>query len=80
MEKPKVPQKSPFVMEIKAGTYAWCSCGASSNQPYCDGSHVGTGFAPHIEEVPEDKTVAWCGCKHTNGVPYCDGSHAKMEG
>jgi len=67
-------------MEIKAGTYAWCSCGESSNQPYCDGSHVGTGFTPHIEEVPEDKTVAWCGCKHTNGVPYCDGTHAKVEG
>ncbi|MGK7371680.1 MAG: CDGSH iron-sulfur domain-containing protein, partial [Candidatus Halalkalibacterium sp. M3_1C_030] len=29
-------------MEIEAGTYAWCACGESDNQPYCDGSHKGT--------------------------------------
>ena len=78
MSEKKVPQKSPYVMEIEAGTYAWCACGASSNQPYCDGSHKGTPYTPVVENVSEKKTVAWCGCKHTGGAPFCDGSHAKM--
>ena len=78
MKDPKIAQKSPFVIEVKAGTHAWCSCGESSNQPYCDGSHSGSEFAPVIEEVTEDKTVAWCGCKHSGNAPFCDGSHSKL--
>ena len=77
MEK-KIAQKAPYVVEINPGKYAWCSCGLSSNQPYCDGSHKGSGHSPIIEEVTEKKTVAWCGCKHNNGGPFCDGSHSKL--
>ena len=74
----KIAQKSPYVMEVEEGTYAWCSCGHSSNQPYCDGSHQGTEYSPLIENVTEKKTVAWCGCKHSSNGPFCDGSHAKL--
>ena len=77
MEK-KVAQKKPYVMEVEPGNYAWCSCGHSSNQPYCDGSHKGSGMAPIIEKVTEAKTVAWCGCKASGNGPFCDGSHAKL--
>ncbi|MCZ8488180.1 CDGSH iron-sulfur domain-containing protein [Vibrio lentus] len=24
----------------------FCTCGKSKNQPFCDGSHAGTGFKP----------------------------------
>ena len=78
MTDPKVVKKSPFVIEIEAGTYAWCSCGESKNQPYCDGSHKGSGFSPVIEVVAAKKTVAWCGCKHSGNGAFCDGSHAKL--
>ena len=78
MEKPKVAQKMPYVMEVKEGTYAWCSCGQSANQPYCDGSHSGSEFTPIIEKVTETKTVAWCGCKNSANGAFCDGSHAKL--
>ena len=27
-------------------TYWWCACGRSARQPFCDGSHQGTGLAP----------------------------------
>ncbi len=27
-------------------TYYWCSCGKSSKQPFCDGSHKNTKFNP----------------------------------
>ena len=65
-------------MEVEAGTHAWCSCGNSSKQPYCDGSHRGTEYSPIIENIIEKKTVAWCGCKHSSNGPFCDGTHAKL--
>ncbi|MEO9531550.1 MAG: CDGSH iron-sulfur domain-containing protein [Crocinitomicaceae bacterium] len=78
MSKPKIAQKSPFVVEVEPGVHAWCSCGESTNQPYCDGSHKGSEFAPIIEKVEEKKTVAWCGCKNSSTGAFCDGSHTKL--
>ena len=78
MANPKVAQKSPFVQDVIPGKYAWCACGESSKQPFCDGSHKGTEFKPVIEEITESKKVAWCGCKQTAGKPYCDGTHHKI--
>ncbi|MEQ8323271.1 MAG: CDGSH iron-sulfur domain-containing protein [Vicingaceae bacterium] len=78
MPKPTIAQKSPFVVKLEAGVYAWCACGNSKNQPYCDGSHKGSEFSPIVEKIGESKTVAWCGCKQSSGKPYCDGTHAKL--
>ena len=78
MNEPKIPQKLPIVQQTKAGTYYWCSCGASKTQPFCDGSHKGTAFAPLKFDVAEPRTVAWCACKHTKNQPCCDGSHSKL--
>ena len=62
----------------KRKTYAWCSCGKSENQPWCNGAHVGTEFTPHIFTAEETKPAAICGCKQTKNPPYCDGSHASL--
>lgn len=78
MSEKKIPQKNPYVLEVSPGTYAWCACGRSANQPYCDGSHKGSGFNPVIEQVEVERTVAWCGCKHTSSAPFCDGTHRKL--
>ena len=51
MPNPKSPQKSPYVISVEPRTYAWCSCGESSKQPFCDGSHSDSSFAPIIEKV-----------------------------
>ena len=56
--EPTIAQKSPYVREMAPGNYAWCACGLSKNQPFCDGSHKGTGFAPTRVEITEKKTVA----------------------
>ena len=78
MSEPKIAQKSPFVQKMAAGTYYWCSCGGSKTQPFCDGSHKGSGFSPVRFEVLEAKTVAWCGCKHSGAGACCDGTHSKL--
>lgn len=78
MEKPEIPQKSPIVADVDAGTYFWCACGKSANQPYCDGSHNGTSFTPIRVTIEKDKKVAWCTCKHTDNQPFCDGSHKNL--
>ena len=81
MEKGKVAGKTPQMVALKAGeTYAWCACGKSTNQPFCDGSHVGSSFTPKVFKVDEPKQAAMCMCKQTKNPPYCDGSHMSLEG
>lgn len=75
---PTIAQKSPIVKEMPAGTYYWCSCGLSKNQPFCDGSHKGSAFTPVKVELAEAKKVAWCACKHSGNGAFCDGSHSKL--
>ena len=73
-------QNKPYVCAEKAGRKAWCACGESERQPYCDGSHSrkGTGKSPIIVELTEDKTVAWCGCRQSKNKPFCDGTHKSL--
>ncbi len=78
MSEVVIADKKPTVIELDAGTYYWCVCGRSTNQPYCDGSHAGTGFSPLCFTIEEKKKVALCNCKHTQKSPFCDGAHKKL--
>ena len=79
MEKGKVAGSSPVLIDAEAGkNYAWCSCGRSSKQPFCDGSHKGSGFVPKIFTAEESKTAYLCNCKHTENPGFCDGSHNNL--
>jgi CDGSH iron-sulfur domain-containing protein 3 len=78
MDQPNIAQKHACVLNVQAGTYWWCACGLSKNQPYCDGSHEGTGFSPLEVKIEQDRKVAFCGCKHTATKPFCDGTHKKL--
>ncbi len=78
MSEPVIAQRSPIVQKVEPGTYWWCACGRSKSQPFCDGSHAGTGLGPKEVEITEAKTVAWCACKHSGNMPFCDGSHSRL--
>jgi len=79
MEQAVIAQKSPFQVDVVAGkTYFWCACGRSKNQPFCDGSHKGTGLTPVQFKPEESKTVWLCGCKHTGSRPMCNGTHKSL--
>ena len=74
-----IAQKSPYAVEVEAGKkYFWCACGRSQSQPFCDGSHKGTGFTPVKYEALESGRVYFCGCKHTATAPLCDGTHKRL--
>ncbi|XP_061445376.1 CDGSH iron-sulfur domain-containing protein 3, mitochondrial isoform X2 [Rhineura floridana] len=76
--QPVIAAKHPFQVDLAAGKrYAWCACGHSQKQPFCDGSHK--KGAPEITPLRfklEEPKEAWlCGCKYTKNPPYCDGTH-----
>ena len=78
MNKPIRAGDSAIALEVKEGkSYFWCSCGKSSKQPLCDGSHKGTEFKPIAFKADVTKKLFFCACKQTKNQPFCDGSHNK---
>ena len=78
MNKPTVADNKPTPVDLKAGEeYYFCTCGKSANQPFCDGSHKGTNFAPKSFVAEEDGEAYLCQCKQTANAPFCDGKPAK---
>jgi CDGSH-type Zn-finger protein len=79
MNEPKIAAKQPIAVDVEAGkSYAWCSCGLSKGQPFCDGSHKVTDMRPLVFKAEKSETVHLCQCKHTKNKPYCDGTHRSL--
>ena len=89
-QQPHVPATLPVEVKLVGGkTYAWCTCGLSETQPFCDGKHKSMAIEQDGETIlpfksmkytPEkDETVWLCQCKHTKNPPFCDGSHNQLE-
>lgn len=79
MAKGEIAARSPIPVDVEAGkSYFWCTCGKSSKQPFCDGSHKETEFTPMKWTAEKDGKKFFCACKQTDGSPFCDGSHSKV--
>lgn len=76
---PVIADLKPAKVELKKGEeYYYCTCGKSANQPFCDGSHAGTGMTPKAFTAEEDGDAFLCQCKQTGNAPFCDGTHAQL--
>jgi CDGSH-type Zn-finger protein len=77
--EPVIGGRAPVVVDLVAGeTYWWCRCGRSQAQPFCDGTHEGTGIEPLEWSVTRNRRVQLCTCKQTKSPPICDGSHERL--
>ncbi len=79
MNEPVIAGTKPKLVTLQEGrSYLWCSCGRSKRQPYCDGSHQGSGFEPVRFKAQRSGDFLLCACKHTGDAPFCDGSHNNL--
>jgi len=79
MSEPVIAQKEPYGVDVEEGQeYWWCACGRSRSQPFCDGSHKGTGLSPRQYVAGRSQTVWFCGCKRTATPALCDGTHNSL--
>ena len=74
MTEPVVAARAPIKVVLEAGKdYWWCACGQSKNQPFCDGTHKGSGFTP-----VKTGDHWFCACKRSSNKPMCDGTHKTL--
>ncbi len=79
MSEPVVAAKAPAHVKLEAEkAYFWCTCGKSEKQPFCDGAHKGSDFAPMRFKAEKTGSAALCQCKATGKGPFCDGTHNKL--
>lgn len=76
----KIAAVEPKGVELEKGQeYYFCRCGRSKDQPFCDGSHEGTGLEPIAFTPEEDGEAFLCQCKQSGDLPYCDGTHQQFD-
>lgn len=79
MSEPIIANNRPAKANLTEGEEYWfCACGRSQNQPFCDGSHKGTGFKPLSFTAEESGDAYLCQCKQSADQPFCDGTHKKF--
>ena len=72
---PVMARLGPYEVRVEEGkSYLWCSCGLSATQPWCDGSHEGTGLQPIQFVAPLSANFHMCGCKNSDNKPFCFGN------
>jgi CDGSH-type Zn-finger protein len=79
MAEAVIAGRRPYSVDVEAGKkYFWCACGRSATQPFCDGSHKGSGISPVAFTAKASESVWLCACKRTGNQPFCDGTHESL--
>lgn len=79
MSKPVIADNKGKTVTLTEGQEYWfCMCGRSKGQPFCDGSHAGTDFAPKSFTAQFTGEVTLCMCKHSGSLPFCDSTHDRF--
>ena len=74
LKKPDITNRKPVAIGVKKDkNYMCCTCGKSKVQPFCDGSHEGSGCKPFKYKAIEDTTEWFCSSSET-----CDKSCPMM--
>lgn len=73
-----VSSKATALKLKKGQTYFFCTCGLTSNEPFCDGAHVGTEYRSLRYTANKNGKAKLCTCKASSCLPFCDGSHGKV--
>ena len=56
-----IAARVPIKVDVEAGKDYWfCTCGRSETQPFCDGSHSGTEFAPLLWTAEKSEAKWFC--------------------
>lgn len=79
-----ISDKFPSGIRLNHGeSVNFCTCGLSSNQPYCDNSHI--GFSQKYPKTvsfrgktASERSPPLCNCKYSKHLPYCDDSHKHL--
>ncbi len=80
MNKPVIANNKPVAVNLEENEqYFFCTCGRSTNQPFCDGSHAGTDFKPMAFTAGKTEQAYLCACKHSSNQPFCDGTHKQFK-
>lgn len=77
-----IAERSPAEVQLEPGRkYAWCACGRSVSQPFCDATHKKTDLKPVVfgSDKQEGEKAWLCRCKQTSNPPYCDGTHNTLQ-
>jgi glutamate synthase domain-containing protein 2 len=79
MKHPIIANNKPAKVNLTKGEeHHFCVCGRSREQPFCDGSHAGSGFSPKAFTAEESGEAWLCQCKHSANLPFCDGTHKRF--
>lgn len=75
---PVVAQKAPAPVNEEPVARWWCACGRAASQPYCDGSHRGTGITPVRVEIASAGAAWYCVGKAAASQPRSERGHGRL--
>jgi CDGSH-type Zn-finger protein len=81
--KPQSSECHPIAINVVPGkVYAWCTCGLTDKQPFCDSRHKYIEGSPYRSlkvSFDKEEEVWFCQCKQTSTPPFCDNTHLKIK-